>query len=61
MESLPNSNVERYDEKSGKFERTKEWVLDTDGAPGLEPDILVATAMVSVKLKSYTFGTTCAS
>ena len=24
----------RYEEKSGKFERTKEWVLDTDGARG---------------------------
>jgi hypothetical protein len=25
--------IARYDEKTGKFQRTKEWVLDTDGVP----------------------------
>ena len=28
-----NCQYARYDEKTGKFQRTKEWVLDTDGVP----------------------------
>lgn len=28
---MREDNVNKYDEKTGKFQRTKEWVLDTDG------------------------------